>query len=48
MTPKEKAIKIFNEYDDWFWYVNCLIENSYSKEDEEYWQEVKREIESYG
>ena len=47
MTPKEKAISIFNEYDEWWWYVNYLIKHIESKEGKEYWEEVKREIEKH-
>ena len=44
MTAKEKAISIFNEYDEWWWYVNYLIKHIESKEGKEYWEEVKKEI----
>jgi len=45
MTPKEKAIAIFSEYQEWWFYVNYLIENVGTEEGKKYWEEVRQEIE---
>jgi hypothetical protein len=45
MTAKEKAASIFNEYEEWWFYVNYLIENIGTEEGKNYWIEVKQEIE---